>query len=595
MIKEEIKFTSTIIENLKWVWKIWRQYKLMLFILISFGILSGFAIAAGPYVLKIIIDKIAELIKKDPKLLLGERREFLMYILGIGILQFLANLYPGFRGVMNHMLEYKIRSSVFMKLMDKTHAFFMKYRSGDIITRLTDDLSDFPKVAWFLCSGIFRAFNAVCVVLGSAILMLSIHVGLTVCALLTLPFCGGIFAAFHGKIKAAFEAKQKAVSNTNSYLESCLSGIDIIKAYNASERENIRFRKLIDERIEIETEVVKINSFFSSFFPNISFFGQLLVVAFGGWLTIKGSITIGDFFAFFTYLSFISFYAIDMAMFLISGRQAMVSIHRLREIIEDPRVFPHHSDTIMLEKGLIDRIELKDLTVKLDEALEPQISGIDFDFAPGRWIALVGPVGSGKSTLLNVLAGTVSPDSGTIKVNDTELHRINRKDYAGHLGFVGSEPVVFSTSLSNNIKFFRDIDEKDVKWAANISQFHDEVKDFSDGYEQKIGERGILLSGGQKQRLAIARALAQKPSLLLLDDVTSSLDADNEAKFLDTIEKELEGLTCVYATHRLKAAQKAHEIICLDDGMIVGRGDHKHLMDNCETYRKLVEAHMIDD
>ncbi|MCK5686555.1 ABC transporter ATP-binding protein, partial [bacterium] len=278
MKEKEIKFTSTIIENLKWVWKIWKQYKPMLFILISFGFISGFAIAAGPYVLKIVVDKISEVIKNDPKLLLAERKEFLMYIIGIGIFQFFAYLYPGFRGVMNHMLEYEIRSSVFKKLMDKTHAFFMKYRSGDIITRLTDDLSDFPKVAWFLCSGIFRAFNAVCVVLGSAILMLSIHFGLTVCALLTLPFCGGVFAAFHGKIKATFEAKQKAVSSTNSYLESCLSGIDIIKAYNATERENLRFRKIIDERIKIETEVVKIQSFFNSFFPNISFFGQLLVI-----------------------------------------------------------------------------------------------------------------------------------------------------------------------------------------------------------------------------------------------------------------------------------------------------------------------------
>ena len=481
MKDNEIKFTTTIIGNLKWVWKIWRQYKLMLFVLIVFGFISGFAIAAGPYVLKIVVDKIAELIKNNPKGLLAERTVFLKYIVGIGILQFFAYLYPGFRGVMNHMLEYEIRSAVFRKLMDKTHAFFMKYRSGDIITRLTDDLSDFPKVAWFLCSGIFRAFNAVCVVLASAIMMLSIHVGLTACALLTLPFCGGVFAAFHGKIKTTFEARQKAVSSTNSYLESCLSGIDIVKAYNASERENLRFRKIIDERIIIETEVVKIQSFFNSFFPNISFFGQLLVVALGGWLTIKGSISIGDFFAFFTYLSFISFYAIDMAMFLISGRQAMVSIHRLREIIEDPREFPHHTDTVMLEDGKIRRIVLKDLEVKLDETSEPQLSGVDFELEPGKWIALVGPVASGKSTLLNVLAGTVFPDSGSVTVNDTELHMVNRKDYAAHLGFVESEPVVFSTSLLQNIKFFRKIEEKEVEWAAEISQFHDEVQEFNGG------------------------------------------------------------------------------------------------------------------
>lgn len=580
-------------KNLKWIADVWRVHPILLITMILLGIFSGAVAAAEPYILKWIVDSIASSADSPADSFRHTRLIFISMLLGLGVLQFFSNFYPGMRGYINHLLEAEIRTRIFKELLEKSYDFFLRFRSGDILTRLTDDLAGFPKTSWFLCSGIFRAFNALCVILASFAVMATIHLRLTLLSMVTLPLMAGIFLAFNARVREAFKKKQAMVSSTNEHMESCILGIDILKAYNATSREAGRFREVMDERTAKEIEVVKVEGFFSSFFPNLSFLGQLVVVGAGGWLVMQKRISVGDFYAFFSYLSFLIFYAIDIAMFLVSGRQALVSIGRLRELEEDTAFLPS-GKCLPLPEGKIHTISVNHLDVELNAGSgKKQLSGIDFTMPSGSWLAIVGPVGSGKSTLLRAIAGMLLPIAGSVEINGEKIGDIDREVFAPQLGFVESEPVVFSTTVGENISFFRDLDSERIRWASSIAQLSPDIEEMPAGFLQEIGEKGVMLSGGQRQRLAIARALANRPGLLLLDDVTSSLDADNEARFLDSINRELSGITCILATHRLKSARRADLIICLKDGNVVGSGNHDHLMKNCPTYKDLVEAHEI--
>lgn len=262
---------NSITKNLLWIWNIWKNHKKILLLLVGFGLLSGFVGTLSPYVLKKIIDNFTHFLKESPYIIEKEKVNFLLSLLGIGLLQLIANFYPGIRSIMNHFMEFTIRNLVFERLLNKTSLFFLKFHTGDILTRLTDDLTDFPKVSWFLCSGIFRAFNAFCILVGSGIVMIFISPLLALLSLGTLPLLILIFVKFQGQVKKTFEEKQKKVSKTTNHLESIISGIDILKAYNADIREAERFKKVLKERSEAEIEVIKIEAFFHSFFPKYHF------------------------------------------------------------------------------------------------------------------------------------------------------------------------------------------------------------------------------------------------------------------------------------------------------------------------------------
>lgn len=276
-------------------------------------------------------------------------------------------------------------------------------------------------------------------------------------------------------------------------------------------------------------------------------------------------------------------------MFFVSGRQALVSIERLRELEENKEEFPPENLRIAILEDKIERIEIEKLSVSHNNN-EYQLKNINLSIIPKSWVAIVGPVGAGKSTLIKVIAGAIIPSEGDVFINRQPICYMKREDIAKIIGFVESEPIVFSTSIFENIRFFRNISLERVYQSSKIAQIFDEIEQLPKKFDEPIGEKGILLSGGQKQRIAIARAVAHHPSILILDDVTSSLDADNEAKFLESLADNFKDLTCIYATHRLSSARKADVIVCLENGKIAGYGTHTSLLENCPIYKKMVDA-----
>jgi ATP-binding cassette subfamily B protein len=394
-------------------------------------------------------------------------------------------------------------------------------------------------------------------------------------------------------MKIVYQNKQAAVSRTTSHIESAFSGIDILKSYTAETDEINRFENEIKKRSFYEIEAVKIEAFFSSFFPNLSFMGQFLIVVLGGNLISTGDISLGEFYAFFNYLTFLFLYGIDIAMFFISGKQAMVSVFRLIEIENHPQEINYNFNDIISGK-FVTSIEVKNIFLKNPyNDNEFILNNINFTIPGGTWISIVGPVGAGKSVLLEILAGIIKPDKGDLFFNGKNLKYISRNQISNFRGYVPTEPIIFSCSIKENIELFRKLKYENVEFSSSIAQLINEIQEMPFKFDQKVGDKGMLLSGGQKQRLSIARALAHNPFLLILDDVTSSLDSENENAFFNSLEQKFKGLTCIYATHRLKTAQKSDLIICLKDGEIAGSGTHQHLLKNCSIYIDMIASQSI--
>jgi ATP-binding cassette subfamily B protein len=414
--------------------------------------------------------------------------------------------------------------------------------------------------------------------------MLAINWKLALMSIVPLPFMIYIFYVVRVQLGKRSRAVQDAISRTNDSLESCFSGVRILKAYNGEEKQADLFRELLKDRISIEMRLMKLWLFLGSTYMLISMLGQLIVIIIGGSYVIKGIITLGDFYAFYMYLGILLGPLTDIPNLFATSKQAFACVDRLEEVRTTP------GGTEGLFKGTLpvsefDSLELKDVKFRYEDDHSWVLNGINLTLKAGTKAAVVGPVGCGKSTLIKLAAGMLPPQEGKVFVNGRPLSEYDIVSYRTLTGYIPQEPVLFSESVKDNVAFGRDINEELVWEALKQGQVADEVRGFVKGADQMLGQRGLTVSGGQKQRIAIARALAGRPGILLMDDCTASLDAENEEGFWEMFAQEFPDAACLIVTHRLATAKRADVIYVLDDGSIVGAGTHDELLKTCEAYR----------
>jgi len=322
-------------------------------------------------------------------------------------------------------------------------------------------------------------------------------------------------------------------------------------------------------------------------FMGVQFLGQIIVVTAGGIMVINGQITIGELTAFFVYVGMLLPPMMDIPNLFVTSRTAFACIDREIEIEETPGGTESWGAG-KLELPDFKSIELKHVSFNYNEDSAPTLSGIDLQLQRGRRIAVVGAVGSGKTTLLKLIASQLPPAHGEVMLNDRPLTDYDLQSYRAVTGYIPQEATLFSESVSENVSFGRDLDEASIERALRLGQVWYEMAALPEGLDQVLGQKGLSISGGQKQRLAIARALAGGPQLLLMDDCTSALDAENERAFWDEFSRRYPEAACLIVTHRLATARQADEIYVLHEGHIVGRGSHDELLAGCEEYRNML-------
>lgn len=577
------------IKNIKWVVNEWKNRLPILALLLFLTLLSASVTVAYPIVIKRLLDSLQYMVEIPEKFsgIGTELRTIIMLFIVIGLVKLIASTYPGFRALMNATFEYSLRNRYFSQILKKDFNFFNRFRTGDLVTRLTSDITDFPKIAWFMCSGIFRSFESFIKILLCVGAMFYLNRELTFFTLVPLPLMMVIFYITSNKLHSSFKNNQEAVSEINNQLEMSFSGIKIIKSFVCEDKYKRFFTGTLDNRFETEMRLVTLNTRLRMIYEYIDYFAQIAVIIFGGIMVVNNQITIGTFFAFYTYLSMIIYPILDLPQLFVSGRQAFVNIDRLEEIKDFPVIRNEAPAKHKIDK--IKSITFENVSFSYSGKELSIVNNVSFKSLCGEKVIIIGPVGAGKSTILGLLTGLLVPRKGTIKINDIPLDEIDLIDFREKIGYVPQEPFLFSGSIKENIIFGREsVDDDLYRSVLDIVQMKREIALFKDRDATKVGQRGITLSGGQKQRLAIARALLREPQILIFDDITASLDADNEENMWNDITKRFGDITCFIVSHRLSTIRYVDNVIFLDGGYLVAKGKHQIIAENHPEYRNFI-------
>lgn len=579
--------------HIKWIVRQWVAQKWFILIMIFFTLLSSAVAIAYPLIFKKLIDLMSDILKfpasyPDP---MQQVNRIVMLFLAVGVAQLFAGFYPSFRALMNVRFEHSLRMFYFRHITDKDYAFYQKFRTGDLVTRLTDDLSDFPKVGWFLCSGIFRAFNSFSMIVFSLIVMFSINWLLTLLSIASLPFMMIVFYVTSDKLYLNFERNQQAISNINSQLEMSFSGIRIIKAFVSEEKYNRFFQTALSKRFKTEMSVVKLNAILHLIYEYIDYFAQIGVIIFGGWMAVKGTITIGTFFLFYTYLSMMIYPLLDLPQLFVSGKQCFVNIDRLEELKNYPVIHPPKQEGSRI--GKLNQVSFENVSFIYPEKETPVIKNCTFELNRGEKMLILGSTGAGKTTVSNLLTAILHPTQGQIKINGIPFNEIDISNWRSVIGYVPQEALLFTGTIKDNINFALSENETipydDV---VRISQLRSELANFPQGDATPVGNRGLTVSGGQKQRVTIARALINKPQLLILDDITAALDAENEDNLWLELKQNFADITCVVISHRLSTLRYIDSILYIDKEGNCHKGTHDELVFALPEYHAFIHEHL---
>lgn len=517
---------------------------------------------------------------------------------------FAAMLYAIFqstRSWMNCRLEWLFRQDAFDRITTKGPDFFNRFRTGDLVTRMTDDVAE--KLSWFACSGIFRLYEALLSVTFIIIMMAGIDAGLTLWTAGPLPVLILIFFRSSSLLDRRYEALQKLISRVNDVLEACFSGIRVVKAYVREGAQQASFQAACEKRRRAEIAAVRTGTVIDSMYSYIWQLGVVVVFLAGGYRVLQANLTMGEMATFIYYVSWLVFPMFDVGQFLVKSRQSAVSIDRLMEFDAVPDMVDEAGAVLMAPGGngsnpapvsLSGELRFEGVRFGFPGSDRGILQGIDLGIHPGETVALVGRIGSGKSWLTHLVPRLIDPSGGRVLLDGRDLREYPLEALRSMVGFVPQDPVLFSDTVRNNVLFGREgIPEPVLDWALEVSQLKAEVESFPKGLDTQVGTRGMSISGGQKQRLALARALAGRPRILILDDCTSALDSRTEAALWDRLHEVLPGLTAMLVTHRPDTLQRVDRIVVLDDGRIVEQGTHAQLSARRGEYARMYRRYEL--
>jgi ATP-binding cassette, subfamily B, multidrug efflux pump len=591
-------------EYAKYIWRYYRQHLYVFTILVVLTPIQAAIWVAFPLLVGFMIDYVSTQTVPDNAFAhwvvdAGTRFEWTpiaSFAIGFVAISLVAMLVYAFfqchRAWMNMKLEWLFRQGAFAKIMEKGPDFFNKFRTGDIVTRLTDDVAE--KLSWFACSGIFRFYEAIIKVVFTIVVMMTIDPWLTLLAAGPLPLLVVIFFKSSTLLDKRYDHLQKKISEQSDVIESCFSGIRVVKAYAQEGRQSAKYGEASNHRRDAEISSVKATTVVESMYGYIWQFGLVLVILIGGIMVIDKSLTYGAMMAFVYYITSLVFPMFDVGQFLVKARQSAVSIDRLRELEDYPVAVSEQASPVQ-NGNLKGGIAFDNVSFKFPSSERAILDEISLEVNAGETVAVVGKVGSGKSWLINMIPRLVDPVTGAVSIDDTDIRELPLSNLRTHVGYVPQEPVLFSDSIRSNITMGRpEVTDETIQWATEIAQLKDDLARFPKGIETQIGTRGMSISGGQKQRLSLARALVGKPKILVLDDCTSALDSRTETALWERLHDVMPGMTAIIVTHRPDTLERADRIFVLDGGKIVETGRHSELIAQEGHYASIYKRYQLE-
>jgi ATP-binding cassette, subfamily B, multidrug efflux pump len=416
---------------------------------------------------------------------------------------------------------------------------------------------------------------------------------LALVALIPMPILLAATLRFGNVVRPMFKSIQEQMGLLSTVMQESLTGIRLVKSFAREPYELEKFDKANSEWFNLRYHLIQVwanNWPFFTFTLAISIF---LLLWFGGPRAIAGEVTVGSLFALIFYVLMLNGPVQRLGFLVNLAATAGASASRVYEIIDTPNDVAEKPGALKLDQ-VDGRVTFENVTFGYEKE-QPVLQDVTFEVEPGETVALIGPTGSGKSTVTNLIPRFYDPVAGRVLVDGHDVRDVELASLRRQMGTVLQDPLLFSATIAENIAYGRpEASEEEIVAAAQAARAHDFIESFPDGYQTRVGERGVTLSGGQKQRIAIARALLPNPRILILDDSTSSVDTETEHLIQQALAVLMEGRTTFVIAQRLLTLKKADVILVLDHGRIVERGNHQELLQSGGLYRRIYDLQLKD-
>lgn len=572
-----------MIKLFKFLKKYWLSVAAIL-ILIFFQVMAELNL---PNLMSDIVD--TGIVNSDVDYILQTGGKMLLVALGGTICSVLAAL---FSSKVAMAFSRDVRREVFTHVEGFSLNEFNKVPTSSLITRTTNDITQVQTV---MVMGLRILVMAPIMFIGALVMALSKDVYLARVIAAAIPVVLGmmIFVALKGM--PLFKSMQTKVDKLNLVVREGLTGIRVIRAFNRTDFEKDRFK---DANKDLTDTAIKVNKLLATLMPLMMFVFNLMTIGilwFGANRIDLGEMAVGDLMAFIQYAMQIMMSVIMVAMMFILIPRASASAVRINEVLDlEPEILdPKNPQNSKVERG---HIEFKNVYFRYPGAEEPVLNNISFDAKPGETTAIIGSTGSGKSALINLIPRFYDVEKGSILVDGVNIKEMTQEALRSKVGIVPQKAVLFSGSVSDNIRYGKDdATDEEVRHAAEVAQALDFVTKMNDGFDSFIAQGGSNVSGGQKQRLSIARALIKKPEIYVFDDSFSALDLKTDAKLRAALKKETGDSTVIIVAQRVSTVMDADRIIVLEQGEIAGMGTHKELLNTCEIYREIVSSQLSEE
>ena len=535
-----------------------------------------------PQLLRRLIDK--GIMPLNMQVVWGVAGALVAVAAGRGVFNFLQ----GYLGeVTSQGVAYDLRNAIFTKLQNLSFSYHDRSQTGKLMTRMT---SDVELVRMFIGFGLVQLLSAIILLIGTLVMLFSMNWQLSLLLLLMVPLIGFIFSLFVRHLMPLSRTVQQKLGALNTILQENLAGMRIVKAFAREGFESGRYNLRNQDLLDANVTLLKL---FTTYFPLIFFISNLGVVAVvgaGGWQVIGGSLSLGELVAFLGYVSYLLMPMFAMGMIGAMLSRAEASAQRLFDVLDAESEVKDRPGATDLPK-IRGRVQFEDVSFHYVGAESDVVSGLSFSTEPGQTIAILGQTGAGKSSIINLIPRFYDVTAGRVLIDGCDVREVTIDSLRSQIGIVLQETTLFSGTIRENIAYGRPAASLDeVVVAARAAQAHEFISELPDGYDTVVGERGVGLSGGQKQRVAIARALLLDPRILIMDDSTSSVDAETEYKIQQALETLQKGRTTFVIAQRISTVRAADKILLLDKSRLAAEGTHQELIQTSEIYVEILET-----
>ena len=485
--------------------------------------------------------------------------------------------------VMSRHIEYDLKNVVFQQYQRLTQRFFKKNNTGDLMNRISSDVG---KVRMYVGPAIMYTLNTGFTIILVIAIMISVSPKLTLLTLIPLPFLALLVYKVANLINKRSLKVQEQLSSLSTFAQESFSGTRVIKSYHKWPWFSENFKKQALEYRSVNEELFRVNATFQPLMILMVGLSTLITIFVGGQLYFAGEVSAGNITEFIYYVNLLTWPIASIGWVTSLVQSAAASMERLDEFLNEE---PDFESGAHKPNTFVGRVEFKNVSFTYPNSGIQALDRVSFILEPGQSIGILGKTGSGKSTIASLIVRHYDPSSGEIIIDGVDLKQWHLPTLRYFLGWVPQEAFLFSDTIANNIAFgMPSTDIKEVIDASVAAGVHENIDEFPDKYETKVGERGITLSGGQKQRISIARAIIKSPKLMVFDDCLSAVDTETEELILSNIKNVTTSISTLIIAHRISSVKHCEQIICLENGSIIEHGTHQELENAGGHYSELI-------